>query len=201
VGHPYPWKSHSYADYYANLFRHCRKFIKNVFECGIGSNNSSLVSSMGAQGVPGASLRVWRDYFPNANIIGVDVDRDILFKEDRIETYYVDQTDPQSIADLWKNIHVEEFDLMIDDGLHTFEAGKILFENSIGKLSDHGIYIIEDATLQTLMAFKKYFSDKDFKVEYICMFRPGDPVVTDNNLLIIRKPEIESKLSIATTGK
>jgi len=186
-GHPYTWSSHTYADYYASLFRHCRKCIKNVFECGLGTNNPNLQSSMGVNGMPGASLRVWRDYFPNANIFGADIDRDILFKEDRIDTFYVDQTDPKSISDLWRNIKVTEFDLMLDDGLHTFEAGKILFEHSINNLSEEGIYIIEDVVPQDLLLFKNYFSEKDFKVDYISLMRPGLPILTDNNLVVIRK--------------
>jgi hypothetical protein len=186
-GHPYSWPSHSYADYYASLFRHCRKYIKNIFECGLGTNNPNFLSNMGVKAMPGASLRVWRDYFPIANVFGADIDRDTLFKEDRIETFYVDQTDPKSIADLWRNIHVTEFDLMIDDGLHTFEGGKTLFEHSINHLSQEGIYIIEDVVPQDILLFKKYFSDKNFKVEYISLMRPSLPILSDNNLVLIRK--------------
>ena len=48
-------------------------------------------------GKPGASLRVWRDYFPNAIIYGADIDKDILFAEERIKTFYIDQLDPVAI--------------------------------------------------------------------------------------------------------
>ena len=186
-GHPYTWPSHTYADYYASLFGHCRKYIKNVFECGLGTNNPNFLSNMGLKGMPGASLRVWRDYFPFADIFGADIDQDVLFKEDRIETFCVDQTDPKSIADLWKNIKVKQFDLMLDDGLHTFEAGKTLFEHSINYLSEEGIYIVEDVAPQDLLLFKSYFSDKDFKVQYISLMRPSMPILSDNNLVVIRK--------------
>ena len=40
---------------------------------------------------PGASLRSWREYFPNAQIFGADVDRSILFNSDRINCCWVDQ--------------------------------------------------------------------------------------------------------------
>jgi hypothetical protein len=49
---------------------------------------------------------------------------------------------------------------MIDDGLHTFEAGSTLFLNSIDKLSSNGIYIIEDVTPQNLARYKKFFQNK-----------------------------------------
>ena len=61
----WPWPPTTYADYYSRLFDHCRNNIKNVFECGIGTNNIKLVSNMGINGKPGASLRVWKEYFQN----------------------------------------------------------------------------------------------------------------------------------------
>ena len=39
-----------------------------MFECGLGTNNPNLKSNMTENGIPGASLRVWRDYFFNAKI-------------------------------------------------------------------------------------------------------------------------------------
>lgn len=97
TGHPYPWPSHTYSDYYIRLWSHCRKNVKKVFECGLGTNNPNLPSSMGILGKPGASLRVWRDYFPNAQIYGADIDKEILFTEERIKTYFINQLIPESI--------------------------------------------------------------------------------------------------------
>ena len=42
--------------------------MKLVFECGLGTNNPDLQGNMTVDGMPGASLRVWRDYFKNAQI-------------------------------------------------------------------------------------------------------------------------------------
>ena len=78
---------------------------------------------------PGASLRVWRDFFPNANIYGADVDKKILFSDNRIYTFYVDQFNPQSIQEMWKNVDQDNFDLIIDDGAHYLKLIKNLFEN------------------------------------------------------------------------
>ena len=43
---------------------------------------------MNINGKPGASLRAWRDYFENALIYGADIDKNILFKENRINTFF-----------------------------------------------------------------------------------------------------------------
>jgi hypothetical protein len=62
-GHPYNWPSHTYSEFYSRLLSLSRNSIKNVFECGLGTNNPNLPSSVGIDGKPGASLRVWRDFF------------------------------------------------------------------------------------------------------------------------------------------
>lgn len=185
-GHPYPWQSHTYADFYSSLFSHCRDGVTKVFECGLGTNNPNLQSSMGSNGVPGASLRVWRDYFPNALVYGGDIDENILFEEDRIKTYCLDQLDPSSIKNFWNVVEVDDFDFIIDDGLHTFDAGITLFTHSIKKLSNKGIYVIEDVGVNDLLKYKNFFSNQSYVVEYVMMFRTGLNVA-HNNLVVIRK--------------
>lgn len=186
MGHPYPWPSHSYADYYSSLFSHCRLSLTKVFECGLGTNNPDIASSMGVNGKPGASLRVWRDYFPNATIYGADIDKDVLFEEPRIKTFYLDQLDPKSISSMWREVGVKDFDFMLDDGLHTFEAGVTLFSNSISILAEHGIYVIEDVSGPDLQEYDKFFKGLDYIVEFISLHRVG-MAMHDNNLVVVRK--------------
>lgn len=186
-GHPYPWASHNYTDYYSRLFDHCRPSVRTVFECGLGTNNTSVLSNMTESGKPGASLRVWRDYFPNAQIFGADIDKGVLFEEERIKTGYMDQTDPGSVSSYFAEMGVEAFDFMIDDGLHTFEAGKSLFESAISRLAPHGIYVIEDIHVWDLMQFEKYFKGRDeYSVDLVSLYRPSQKV-DGNNLVVIRK--------------
>ena len=186
TGHPYPFPSHTYADYYSSLFAHCRLAPTKVFECGLGTNNPDLASSMGVNGKPGASLRVWKEYFPNATIYGADIDRDVLFEEPRIKTYYVDQLDPDSIGEMWREVGVRDFDFMLDDGLHTFEAGSTLFSNSIAMLAQHGVYVIEDVSGPDLREYDKFFSGLNYRVEFISLHRVG-MALGNNSLVVIRK--------------
>jgi hypothetical protein len=150
---------HNYTLLCHFLFHHRRREITNVFELGIGTNFTDVPSSMGEGGTPGASLRGWRDFFPRAQIIGADIDKRILFTDDRIATYYVDQTNKVDIADLWKTLSSTSFDIMIDDGLHTCEANAVFMENSFHKLSQGGYYIIEDIILASdnLTNFERFF--------------------------------------------
>jgi len=80
-------------------------------------------------------------FFPNAVIYGCDIDKDILFNEKRIKTFYCDQTDRLTIKKMIETIGESDFDVIIDDGLHTFGAGITLFEVMIDYLADNGLYI------------------------------------------------------------
>ena len=182
---PFFEAGNNYSDYYFKIFSQNRFNFKKVFECGIGTNNPILESNMTSTGRPGASLRVWRDFFPNANIYGADVDKKILFSDDRIYTFYVDQFNPQSIQEMWKNVDQDNFDLIIDDGAHYFEANKNLFENSFFKLRKNGIYVIEDIRLSDLSRFYKYFENSKNDVQFISI--NSNSTDGSSNLIVIEK--------------
>ena len=190
INNPYNWDSHSYADIYELIFMLRRNNIQFLLECGLGTNNPKLLSSMGENAKPGASLRVWKEYFPNARIIGLDIDREILFSEDRIETYYCDQTDEDSIMETLRSLNINKpiIDIIIDDGLHNFNAGKSFFEGTIKFLSINGVYIIEDVTPQDMKLYKNYFLDRtdDYSARFISLDRPGLSI-HDNRLIVITK--------------
>lgn len=189
---PYGWRAHTYSVFYHTLFSHCKDNIKLVFECGIGTNNLDIESNMSMRGKPGASLRVWRDYFKNAQIIGADVDKRILFKEERIKTFYVNQLEINSIEIMWSKIQLENFDLIIDDGLHTMQANLTFFKNSYKKLKQGGVYIIEDVDFSYLNEIKNKLIDYDPEViilndKYFNQDSINNFNLNDNNLLVIRK--------------
>ncbi len=105
---------------------------------------------MGAQGRPGASLRAFRDYLPQGRIHGADVDRDILFREDRIETFFVDQTDPASFAELRAVAGGDGFHVIIDDGLHSPGANLAVILFALDSLAPGGALVIEDIKQEAL---------------------------------------------------
>ena len=197
VATAYPWPAHSYADLYAQLFEHCRFSVNLVFECGIGSTDPSMPYNMGEGGKPGASLRVWRDYFPNAHIVGADLDPTVLFEEPRIRTFQVDQTSPASVTALWQAVGRREFDLMIDDGLHEPAGGLTLFEHSVEQLAPHGIYVIEDVHPDHLSTYTDYFGSRTYRASVVILRRsPGE--LGWNNLIVIRRPWEKSGLAPMT---
>jgi len=176
---------HNYADYYSEIFYHKRKKIKNFLEIGLGSNNTSIPSNMGKDGTPLASLRAWRDFFVNANIYGADIDKNILKNEDRIKTFYVDQTNPSTISELFNNMGVNNFDIILEDGLHEFNANICFFENSVKYLSLDGTYIIEDIYYKDQEKFINYFKKQNYNFAVIDIYHATN--IANNCLIVINK--------------
>ena len=178
-------KDHNFSDFYSTIFFDKKESFKNILEVGLGTNNINVPSNMGLDGKPLASLRAWRDYFVNANIYGADIDRKILKDEDRIKTYYVDQTNPSSILELFKNIGDISFDIIIDDGLHEYNANICLFENSFKFLKKKGIYVIEDVFFKDKNKFFQYFKNSNYNFSIVDIFHKNN--ISNNCLVIIYK--------------
>jgi hypothetical protein len=93
----------------------------------------------------GRSLRTWAEWFPNAQIDGFDVDeKSLLIKENRIRTYYADQSNETSLIHAWAVAGAKDYDYIIDDGSHVREHQALTFNVLSQHLKPHGIYFIED---------------------------------------------------------
>jgi len=173
---------HFYSCFYNNFFKDKKDQIKLILECGIGTTDETISANMSKLGNPGASLRVLREYFLNAKIYGADIDKNILFTSDRISTYYVDQLDSFSINSMWENINEDNFDLIIDDGMHSLHAAYNFFSLSFKKLKKNGIYIIEDVHISYMVQLAKKL--KEFNPKIISSSKKNN---IDDYLFLIRK--------------
>lgn len=113
---------HSYInDYYADALEPYRSTAVKVLEIGINQ---------------GHSLMMWKEYFLQAEIIGVDI------KVPNVNTgcrmIEGDATNPNTFGEL------TGFDVIIDDGSHVFKHQINSFNLLFPKLNAGGIYIIED---------------------------------------------------------
>jgi hypothetical protein len=121
---------HNYTNYYDNYFKKIKDDIKNVCEIGIYN---------------GGSLKMWRDYFINAKIYGIDIVPSPLDKtEERIITAVVDQSKRQEL-ELFVDMHgLDNLDVIIDDGSHIMKDQQISFGVLFNSLKSGGVYILED---------------------------------------------------------
>ena len=79
-----------------------------MFEIGIGG--------YAREGKGGNSLRMWKHFFPRADIIGLDIQDKSFVDEHRIQTYRGSQTDEALLTTIMEtagNVRV-----IIDDGSH-----------------------------------------------------------------------------------
>lgn len=128
---------HGYTPLYEQLFASRRLDPLRILELGVGGSDHPDDPSVG-----GASLRMWRDYFPNARIWGVDILDKSAVAGDRITFVRASQVDQELLGQL---IAQEgPFDLIVDDASHisalTNRSFKILFPT----LASDGVYVIED---------------------------------------------------------
>jgi len=185
---------HNYSQLYKKLFEKYADKEINFLEIGLGTNNIDVPSNMGVNGSPGASLYAVSDLYSKWNIVGLDVDTRVLFQAaaKRISTFYVNQLEKDTIQDLWKTQFPEQtFDIIIDDGLHEFEANKIFFDNAFSKLSDDGIYIIEDILNEQMELFKSLFDSVE--CDYYLFNLPYQLNKKDNNLAVITHNKCDYK--------
>jgi len=178
----------NYTPLYSALFKkRCEQPLR-VFELGLGTNNPDEPSNMGVFGSPGASLRGWRELFPHALLYGADIDRAILFQEDRIKTFHCDPLDRSSIRELWSRPDLQGgMHIIVEDGLHTFEGNVSFLEESLDRLRPGGIYVAEDIIWSDVDKWydrvEAVYSKKypTYEFAFVVLANRGS-----NNLLVIR---------------
>lgn len=124
--------NHNYTPVYHDLLGAVREGVKHVLEIGINA---------------GSSLRMWKEYFPNAQIIGLDSNADCLVHdEDRIRCIGADQNNPESLCCAIGQLpaNAPKFDLIVDDGSHVREHQITSLRTLLPFLARGGYYIIED---------------------------------------------------------
>jgi len=122
---------HPYFDVYDKIFKRLKYSAKNVLEVGIFN---------------GASMILWHDYFENATVHGVEINKNRIPIElngyDRIKTYLGGAYD--YVGFIEPTLNDMEFDLIIDDGSHQLHTQKRFVKHYFPLLSENGILIIED---------------------------------------------------------
>jgi hypothetical protein len=177
-----------YTYTYSDLFIPIKNDVKSVLEIGLGTLNPAIPSTFAGNTQhfsyykPGGSLRVWRDFFTNANVYGVDIAKDCMFKEDRIETFLFDSSEKEYVEYYLDSL---EFDVIIDDGNHDPKFQIKTLRNLLPKLKNGGYYIIED--------IGGYSGTEELLIDYLDEFNTltKDYVITNKgNHIVIHKQKI-----------
>ena len=155
-----PFYHHTYTPQYHEMLQSRRGDVKLLLEIGIG--NIPLMAGLTSYKYkPGASLRMWRDYFSNAQIVGCDILKDVQFTDDNITTFVTDQSSVESLNTLIENVGSP--DIILDDGSHQEEHQALSFKTLWKSLKPGGIYIIEDVRDTWLERFEKLHFEFGFE--------------------------------------
>lgn len=164
---------HYISKFYSEKFDKFKDENINILEIGVGS---------------GGSLLLWNDFFSYALIYALDIGSsfDKRFEKCKenvknMEKIFLTESDAyqQKVAD-----SLPKFDIIIDDGPHTFGSHIKFLELYLPKLNSGGILVIEDIDdINWTEEYKKYAGDyKHYIVD-------TDRSLEYNNLLfVIEKP-------------
>ncbi|HEY6021126.1 MAG TPA: hypothetical protein VIY48_14820 [Candidatus Paceibacterota bacterium] len=172
---------HNYTPLYYEMLKDKRETVKKVLELGIGTKGR-----MGRRAAPhyvtGASLYMWRDFFPNAQVYGADFLGSALFEAERIKTFLCDEREEKDLYALVGQTG-QDIDLFVDDANHwgcyqVFAALHLLplFKKEV-------IYIIEDVThpgalVRTLIRYG--YTCKPVVTQQRRRMRPETIVIVEN---------------------
>lgn len=118
-------KGHNYSPYYEMMFAPYKDKPISLLEIGVWE---------------GASCRAWKDYFPKANIFGVDLEYKPQYNEQRIFMIKADQSNQEDLDRLAE----VPYDIIVEDGSHRGEDQLKSFETLFPSLKAGGLYVLED---------------------------------------------------------
>jgi demethylmacrocin O-methyltransferase len=155
------WGRHWYCMHYEKLFAPIRKQRLKILEIGVGGYSNVRRG--------GASLRMWKHYFPNSLIYALDIHDKKALEERRIKIFQGDQSDTKFLSDTFAPL--APLDVIIDDGSHQSAHVIASFTALFPLLADGGIYAVEDTCTSYWPEFGGDSADLDRKDTLMNFFK------------------------------
>lgn len=133
---------HGYAPIYDKVLSPLREKPIRMLEVGV-----CMEFTEGAH-----SVRMWRDYFTNAELYSFDI-VDMSWMETasefggRVRFFQGDQGDRVSMTNMYNLFGNKPFDFIIEDGSHTHEHQMICLGHLFQYVKSKGLYILEDISV------------------------------------------------------
>ena len=121
---------HFYADFYEESLQNHK--VENLLEIGIED---------------GGSLRAWSTLFPDANIFGADVNKNYLFEELKIKTFYTDQLDENELN--------SNYDRVISEATKAFGKPEVFMEKCVLTPKHIEVQILADSHGSAIHLFER----------------------------------------------
>lgn len=122
--------NHKFCNFYEKFLN---KNISKLWEIGIDQ---------------GASIKMWSDYYPNAQITGFDIlDKSKINFNKNVIVKYLDQGNKEQLEKLANEN--KDIDIIVDDGSHIINHQIMTFEILFNSLKSGGQYVLEDLHTST----------------------------------------------------
>jgi len=194
---------HRYTELYHMLFHPYRRRKITFLEMGllIGGPEHGIDKDRKTEDCP--SIRMWLEYFPNANIHGLDVSDFSWFKHERFTFHRCDMDDRAEIARAAKEITPAP-DIIIDDASHASHHQQNGFLELFPRLASGGLYIIEDLRWQpepyeqpgitkTAALFRSFQNDRTFTHSDPAVAEAFNALIPDISACIIEPVRYQKK--------
>ena len=205
-----PGQFHCYGAAYEKYFTPLRVNNLTLLEIGVSIHGDSA-----------PSLMAWKEFFPNAYILGMDIYDYTMFESERV---HVEVGNQGKIEDLERvSLRHGPFDIIIDDGSHYAGHQLVSFMKLFNSLKPDGIYVVEDLHIPGAMPWSsnqeeagqftttiaqlvneniitaEYFNDKwgCFQIVFIKKVKENPSVISatmddDSNLIVAIKKRQET---------
>ncbi len=154
----------------------------------------------------GQSLRMWKEYFPKAEIYGVDLDENVVqYEEERIHIIIGNATKFETFETIKNALGDRRPFVILDDASHAWSDQRMSLELFWRMLAPGGFYIVEDLECGSDGAYKNYppevFDSQPFfnYVQSLCSllrWAPNRRAFVSKDLAFNQLPELIRKIQI-----
>ena len=137
---------HRYTELYHLLFHALRDRELVFLEMGLQIGGPEHGKGVDRQTTDLPSIRMWLEYFPKAQLQGLDVSDFSWFEHERFSFFRCDMESRPEIRAAAKSMQVP--DIVLDDASHASHHQQNAFLEIFPKLRPGGLYIIEDLRWQ-----------------------------------------------------
>lgn len=138
---------HRYTELYQMLFLPYRNQAISFLEMGLQIGGPEHGKHADRETTDAPSIRMWLEFFPEAEIHGLDVSDFSWFEDPRFTFHRCDMDKRENIHSAAQNMNTE-FQIIIDDASHASHHQQYGFLELFDKVKSGGLYIIEDLRWQ-----------------------------------------------------
>lgn len=141
-----------YTPFYNFFFKHIANEPIRLLELGLG--------------VACASLKMWEEYFPNAQVYGIDCAERCSLYKGRSTIIIGNLSNKEFLSQLPSKIG-SNFDIIVDDAAHHVRQQRLLFMEMFPHVKSGGVYVVEDLGTSYLRSFGGGFRKEENMIEEV----------------------------------